>query len=953
VNADNVTVWNQPLVDPTTGEAYPWDTRVLSCSGGYDFSVCGAAVSDVQNRLFCPITKPMRWLPVVQTPLPLSRPADTPGYPDDPAWNESWSWTLSSSERESSVRRRANFSRASPFLYVSSAAGGDAAAAQAAQLARRLTFSEASSAALSGLVSQLATSLARSLAANASVYDATLATPLARFAADPAGPIGDAARVTEALALYPGLSPLLLGTSSSQQRGQMQRNDAFSARPLKYAHANCSVLPRELRGNLSATLGRVLGNVDVSCVSMPGVPVASLDALHAALFAGYGKGATPRDVGGSPSPLANYPFAVDFGATNVSSKQLDLTLLYNSTPVFDLASYALSTFHRTNAPLNRLANAFAEMLLRAAPGAPRLALRYVRDMPTQGLQIRLDVGLLLGPLFYTWLSQMLLPVIVSLLVYEKEKNLRTMMKLQGLGDVAYVAVNYAYYFLLYFVYMLLIYLYGTVLGFGTNSLPMWTRSQPGVIVVFDLLFINVQVATAFLFQALFSNAKTATVGCVVYILISGLLGKFLFEAFLESPTFSYGGVVAMELLVPFSLYRGYYELASFGLAASYNPRGAPNAAGAGLTWAKLHGSRGMDDVMVIFLVEWVVIAVAAYYLDQVLATGSGVKRHPLFFLGEPLLRRCRRVSGAAADETEMEQLPSAVAVETQAADVLACRDAALRIFDAANVAVLARRLAKTYRGTDGGPPKVACRELSIAIPAGECFGLLGPNGAGKSTMIGLLIGFLEPSRGAAYIQGHDVQRDSATVYSLLGVCPQHDLLWETLSAREHLRFYGRLKNLSGAELEAACDEALRGVNLFHGGVGDRACGTYSGGMKRRLSVASAAPLSPAPASCLLRLTRRTQPTRSRRSLAHRRPACCAHGRAQHGAGPGVARHAVGGDQKGEADARGDPDVARDGRGGGAVRPRGRGCGRSAALRGPPARADGALRRLPGAHADAG
>ena len=70
------------------------------------------------------------------------------------------------------------------------------------------------------------------------------------------------------------------------------------------------------------------------------------------------------------------------------------------------------------------------------------------------------------------------------------------------------------YLVLYFVFMLLIYVYGAALGYGTNSLPMFTRSQPGVIVVFDLLFINVQVATAFLFQALFSNAKTATVGCV-------------------------------------------------------------------------------------------------------------------------------------------------------------------------------------------------------------------------------------------------------------------------------------------------------------------------------------------------------------------------------------------------------------------------------------------------------
>lgn len=56
--------------------------------------------------------------------------------------------------------------------------------------------------------------------------------------------------------------------------------------------------------------------------------------------------------------------------------------------------------------------------------------------------------------------------------------------------------------------------------------------------------------------------------------------------------------------------------------------------------------------------------------------------------------------------------------------------------------------------------------------------MLGPNGAGKSTAINLLIGFLTPTRGRAYIRGYNLQTDLDTVYSLLGVCPQHDLLWE-------------------------------------------------------------------------------------------------------------------------------------------------------------------------------
>ena len=64
----------------------------------------------------------------------------------------------------------------------------------------------------------------------------------------------------------------------------------------------------------------------------------------------------------------------------------------------------------------------------------------------------------------------------------------------------------------------------------------------------------------------------------------------------------------------------------------------------------------------------------------------------------------------------------------------------------------------------------------------------GPNGAGKSTSINILTGFLEPSSGSALVEGRDITSDMSGVYHLMGVCPQHDLLWETLTGREHLLF---------------------------------------------------------------------------------------------------------------------------------------------------------------------
>jgi ABC-type multidrug transport system ATPase subunit len=101
----------------------------------------------------------------------------------------------------------------------------------------------------------------------------------------------------------------------------------------------------------------------------------------------------------------------------------------------------------------------------------------------------------------------------------------------------------------------------------------------------------------------------------------------------------------------------------------------------------------------------------------------------------------------------------------------------------------------------------------------------------------MMVGLLEPTQGTAVIGGHDIRTGMDAIYNMMGVCPQHDLLWETLTGREHLLFYGRLKGLEGEVLAKAVEQGLRAVNLWNGGVADKAAKQYSGGMKRRLSVA--------------------------------------------------------------------------------------------------------------------
>ncbi|KAG8475744.1 hypothetical protein CXB51_032542 [Gossypium anomalum] len=151
--------------------------------------------------------------------------------------------------------------------------------------------------------------------------------------------------------------------------------------------------------------------------------------------------------------------------------------------------------------------------------------------------------------------------------------------------------------------------------------------------------------------------------------------------------------------------------------------------------------------------------------------------------------------------------------------------------------IICDNLKKIYPARDGNPAKIAVRGLSLALPRGECFGMLGPNGAGKTSLINMMIGLTKPTSGTAYLQGLDILTSMDTIYTSMGVCPHHDLLWETLTGREHLLFYGRLKNLKGFALNQAVEGSLKSVNLFHGGVADKHVGKYSGGIKRRLSVA--------------------------------------------------------------------------------------------------------------------
>jgi len=128
----------------------------------------------------------------------------------------------------------------------------------------------------------------------------------------------------------------------------------------------------------------------------------------------------------------------------------------------------------------------------------------------------------------------------------------------------------------------------------------------------------------------------------------------------------------------------------------------------------------------------------------------------------------------------------------------------------------------------------AVNGVSFDIQEGEIFSLLGPNGAGKTTTISMLSTLYIPTRGEAFIGGHSITKEPMKVRNLIGVVPQDLALYEDLTARENLSFWGQMYGLSGKTLNTRIDMVLEQIGLT-----DKArqrVKTYSGGMKRRVNI---------------------------------------------------------------------------------------------------------------------
>jgi len=219
--------------------------------------------------------------------------------------------------------------------------------------------------------------------------------------------------------------------------------------------------------------------------------------------------------------------------------------------------------------------------------------------------------------------------------------------------------------------------------------------------------------------------------------------------------------------------------------------------------------------LLIMALQTALFVFLTWYFFKVIPSGNGIHRKPWFLASHRYWRPRSVVSNTA------------IAAEQQ----ISKKEQSIRICG----------ICKLFGGFK------ALDEVNLEMANGQVFVMLGHNGAGKTTLINLLTGKISPSSGDAYVLGHSVVNDVESIQKLVGSVPQHDLLWSELSAYEHIRLFATIKGIVQARgrnsRENAISSILEKVHLEK--EAKQSVGGYSGGMKRRLSIALAGVGSPA------------------------------------------------------------------------------------------------------------
>ncbi|XP_055513529.1 ATP-binding cassette sub-family A member 13-like isoform X2 [Leucoraja erinacea] len=422
-----------------------------------------------------------------------------------------------------------------------------------------------------------------------------------------------------------------------------------------------------------------------------------------------------------------------------------------------------------------------------------------------------------------WLISM--ASLVRRLVFEKELRLEEYMKILGVKPVT----NFLVWFLDNFIILIISSAAITIILKAGHILP---NSNGFIVFLYFVDFGASVISLGYLISAFFSHANTAALSaCLLYIIT--FFPYMVFVVVQNQLNFSSQILICLLCTTAFS--QGAYIITLF------------EGEGPGIQWNNMYEVIGSADNVSFAWVCWMIVIdsviylILGWYLHNIFPGKCGTRR-PWYFpftssywmnlhscakrhdrkIGEGYwaqnLNNYNQQMNAKEDPLDYMNLPVKEAKPNKL-----------------EIGVAVRSLTKTYRHNK----KVAVSDLNLDFYKGEITALLGPNGAGKTTTMSMLTGLHQPSSGVIYVNGKNMNRDLSVIREELGVCLQHDVLFESLTVHEHLVLYGVIKAPRWTK-----QKLLEEVNIVLDNAGirqyqNKCVSTLSGGTKRKLSLAIA------------------------------------------------------------------------------------------------------------------
>ena len=470
-----------------------------------------------------------------------------------------------------------------------------------------------------------------------------------------------------------------------------------------------------------------------------------------------------------------------------------------------------------------------EILAEPLRYAPQIV--QVLPMPVHGFILNSFFEIVKAVFALVFLMMYMYPTfaMIATFIEEKESRVREGLRMMGVQNMSLILSWYILHFFLFLVLNVILMVF--------TSQSIFEYSSASLILVFLQLYSCSAIAFAYMIHTFFDKART---GAIVGALVFNCCYFVYASTFdISAGNLRPGGSLSVCLLSPAAFSFGISLLALY------------EEAGVGAHWTSLSQDVGaginLASVLTLLIFDTIMYTVLGWYLEQVLPKEFGVRRPYSFvfykshwipgatdgWFGLSLPGSRAAPSNSLLDEGALYAAgpgdDGAGNVEAVSAD--------LRAQIETNECVQIHGLRRTFDTPDG--EKVAVKNLTVNIYSNQIFALLGHNGAGKTTLINMLTGLYGPTAGDASVCGMKLTSEIDTIRKSIGVCPQHDVLFSSLTVSEHLRFYGELKcpSLPSADLETKITHAIAEVGLTE--KVDAPAAALSGGQKRKLSLAIA------------------------------------------------------------------------------------------------------------------